>query len=271
MSGTGIRLTVFLACWATLALGEWRVPRHQGPADRSRRWPVNLGLGLLNTLCLRLLMPWLAFDAAVWAQQHRFGALHLVRAPQWLSAVIALAVLDLVIYFQHHLMHRMPLLWRLHRVHHTDVALDVSSGIRFHPIEILLSMALKIVVVLVLGATPAVVLAFEIILSTLSLFTHANLAIPSNWERRLRWVFVTPDMHRIHHSVDRREHASNFCFHVSWWDRMFGTYCAAPAAPQHSMPLGLAHLRQPREQGVLALLSMPMMSAPQRPESGRSA
>lgn len=257
MSGSIIRLAVFLALWAMLALAEWHFPRHSEPPDRRRRWPINVGLGLLDTLCLRLLMPWLAVDAAVWAQQHRFGVLHLMQVPWWLSAAGALAVLDLVIYFQHRLMHQVPVLWRLHRVHHTDVALDVSSGTRFHPLEILLSMALKIAIVLVLGAAPSVVLAFEVILSAFSLFTHANLAIPPNWERRLRRVFVTPDMHRTHHSVDRREHDRNFCFHVSWWDRLFGTYCPAPVFPQDVMPLGLARFRQPREQGFLALLWMP--------------
>lgn len=258
MSGAVIRLMVFAGGWSILALAEWQFPRHLGSPERRRRWPINLGLGLLDRLCLRLFMPWVAIDAAIFGEQHRIGVLHMISGPKWLLVALGLAALDLIIYVQHRLMHRVPVLWRLHRVHHTDIALDVSSGTRFHPLEIMLSMAIKIAAVLLLGASQLMVLSFEIVLSTFSLFTHANVAIPQGLERWIRWVFVTPDMHRIHHSVERHEHDRNFCFHVSWWDRLLGTYCEAPGTPQQTMALGLAHFRS--EQGFADLLKNPLES-----------
>lgn len=258
MNGSFARLGIFVALWAVLALAEWWRPRHVAPAERLRRWPINLGLAALDTICLRLLMPWLAVDAALWAGTYRVGLLHLLMIPNAVGACIAFLGLDLTIYFQHRLMHRVPWLWRLHKVHHTDIALDVSSGTRFHPIEIMLSMLIKIAMVIVLGASPATVLTFEIVLSSFSLFTHSNIALPVRLERVLRWAFVTPDMHRVHHSVPREEHDSNYSFHVSWWDRLFGSYVPAPAQPQSEMPLGLAQFRLVREQGFLALLGMPL-------------
>lgn len=255
MNASMIRLSVFVGLWVVLALAERRFPRHRTPPRRDFRWPVNLGLAVIDTVCLRLLLPWLAIDAAHWGQAHTIGLFNLLGWTGWLAAIAGFLVLDLTIYFQHRLMHAVPLLWRIHKVHHTDLALDVSSGIRFHPLEILLSMLIKIGAVLLVGIATPVVLAFEIVLNAFSLMTHANLAIPERWEHRLRWVLVTPDMHRIHHSVRRGEQDSNFCFHLSWWDRMFGTYRAAPADPTTSMPLGLA--QYPHPCGLSALLALP--------------
>lgn len=257
MSGSAVRLGIFLSLWALLLLAEHYFPRHLRAPQRRDRWPVNIGLALVDTLCLRLLLPWLAVDAALWAQAQRFGLLHLIALPAWASAVIAFISLDLLIYWQHRLSHALPWLWRLHRVHHTDRSLDVSSGTRFHPLEILLSMLLKIAAVLALGAAPVAVLLFEIVLSSFALLTHSNIAIPGRFERALRRVFVTPDMHRIHHSVDPLEHNRNFSFHVSWWDRLFGSYRDTPAEPQSRMTLGLDAGPAIGRQGFVALLTMP--------------
>jgi sterol desaturase/sphingolipid hydroxylase (fatty acid hydroxylase superfamily) len=251
------RASIFVLLLVLLALAEWRWPRHQGDPDRRHRWPVNLGFGLAGALSLRLLLPWLAIDAALWAQQHHIGLLHLWTVPSWSTILVTLVALDLLIYAQHRLMHRLGWLWRLHRLHHSDLALDGSSGVRFHPLEILFSMGLKIGAVLALGAAPAAVLAFEILLNGFAMFTHANLALPLRLDRALRWMVVTPDMHRIHHSVLRDEHDSNFGFNVSWWDRLFGSYRDAPRQPQATLQLGLDRFREPREQRFGALMLQP--------------
>ncbi|TAL55925.1 sterol desaturase family protein [Pandoraea sp.] len=257
MTDAALRLSLFLSLLALLAMAERLWPRHAAAPMRRRRWPVNFGLGAINVLCLRLLLPWLAIDAALWAQRKDFGLLHQLAVARWPAAVIAFVALDLTIYTQHRLMHRIGILWRLHRVHHTDIALDVSSGVRFHPLEILLSMGIKIAAVLALGASPAVVATFEIVLSSFSLLTHANLGLPSRLDTWLRWVLVTPDMHRIHHSVRREEHDTNYGFHLSWWDRLFGSYLAQPHHAQPTMLLGLTAFRENQAQGLLQLLIQP--------------
>ncbi|TAL53009.1 sterol desaturase family protein [Pandoraea sp.] len=257
MNDASSRLPLFLALLALLGIAERLWPRHTAAPLRRRRWPVNFGLGAINVLCLRLLLPWLAVDAAFWAQQKDVGLLHLLPVAPWPAATIAFIALDLTIYTQHRLMHRVGMLWRLHRVHHTDVALDVSSGVRFHPLEILLSMGIKIGAVLLLGASPAVVATFEIVLSSFSLMTHANLRLPLRLDTWLRWVFVTPDMHRIHHSIRREEHDANYGFHISCWDRLFGSYLAQPQQTQETMPLGLTIFRDDAAQSLLSLLMQP--------------
>lgn len=253
-SGSLLRLGVFAGLWCVLALAEARWPaRHDGIA-RLQRWPANFGLVLLDTVTLRVLLPWLAIDAALYADAHHIGLLQVLPLPDWANWIIALFALDLVIYWQHRLLHRVPVLWRMHRVHHSDLTLDASSGVRFHPLEIVFSMGIKISAVLILGAPAAAVLVFEIVLNGFSLFTHSNLRMPSLVDRAMRWVFVTPAMHRVHHSVLRAEHDRNFCFHVSWWDRLFRTYLDRATSPL----LGLHEFRAPRQQRLLALLAQPM-------------
>lgn len=257
MSNTTLRLLVFLSLLTLLGIAERLWPRHAAAPVRPRRWPVNFGLGVINVLCIRLLLPWVAVDAASWAQENGIGVLHLLHVWPWLATVIAFIMLDLVIYAQHRLMHQVGFLWRLHRVHHTDIALDVSSGVRFHPLEILFSMGVKIAAVLLLGASPGVVAVFEIVLSCFSLFTHTNLRLPPRLDAWLRWVFITPDMHRIHHSVLSSEHNTNFGFQISWWDRLFGSYLAQPEKTQEVMPLGLTTFRDATAQRLRNLLAQP--------------
>lgn len=254
-----LRFSIFVTLLITLALAEWAWPRHCAPLHRRRRWAANLGLGALDAISLRVLVPWAAVAAAGWSQAHHVGVLHMLRLSTAASAVLGFAALDLVIYLQHRLMHRIGWLWRLHRVHHTDVVLDVSSGVRFHPFEILLSMGIKIGAVLLLGVAPAVVMLFEILLSSLTLFAHANLAIPEPLDRCLRWVVVTPDMHRIHHSVLRDEQHSNYGFQLTWWDRLLGSYNAYPRQPQVSLTLGLHEFRGVLAQRFTKLLLQPFL------------
>lgn len=253
-----LRLLLFLSLLGLLGSAEHYWPRHSAAPRRRQRWLVNMGLAAIDTACLRLLMPWLAIDAALWAQAHHFGLLYALKVPPLLAAVIAFFALDLLIYGQHRLLHRVGFLWRLHRVHHTDLALDVTSAARFHPVEILLSMAFKIGAVLLLGAGPVLVLSFEIVLSCFAIITHANVAVPERLDRLLRMLIVTPDMHRIHHSVQSIEHNRNFGFHVSWWDRAFGSYLDNPKIAQSLLPLGLEHFREPAEQRLSALLQQPL-------------
>ncbi|MEO7066891.1 MAG: sterol desaturase family protein [Rhodanobacter sp.] len=252
-----LRLSLFLTLLLLLAAAEWVWPRHHAAPQRRRRWTTNLGFGVMNALGMRVLGPWAAVSAAAWAQLHGVGILHVTHAPTILAALIGLLALDLVIYLQHRLMHRVDWLWRLHRMHHTDLAIDVSSGVRFHPLEIVFSMGVKVGAVLLLGVTPGVVMVFEIVLSSFSLFTHANVAIPPRIDRWLRWVIVTPDMHRIHHSVLRDEHDSNYGFQLIWWDRLFNSYRANPRQPQATIKLGLDRFRSDEEQHFTQLLWQP--------------
>ena len=255
-----LRVGLSLGLLAALALAEYRWPRHTAAAVRARRWPANLGLGFVDTVLLRILLPWLAVDAAVYAQIHGIGLLHAQALPTTIDWLLSIVALDLTIYWQHRLMHWNGLLWRAHRVHHTDIALDATSAVRFHPLEILLSMGIKIAAVLILGAPPGAVLLFEILLNGFALITHANIALPLHVDHVLRRLLVTPEMHRIHHSVLRDERDSNFSFHLSIWDRLFGSYRDAPRDAPQSFPLGLPAFRAAHEQTLWALLTQPFRS-----------
>jgi len=264
-----LRLAIFLAVLLVLIAAESRWPRHRAAPVRMRRWPANLGLGLVDTLMVRLLSPWLAVDAARYAQTHELGLLNALALPAWLPFTLTLLLLDCTIYWQHRLLHAVPWLWRLHRVHHSDIALDATSGVRFHPLEILLSTVILILAVLLLGAPPLAVLVFEILLNAFALFTHANLALPQRLDHALRWALVTPDMHRIHHSIVRRERDRNFGFHLIWWDRLFASYLAKPGAAQATLPLGLENFRDARAQRLDALLAQPFREDQEFPAASR--
>ncbi len=256
-----LRLTLFLGVLIIVALAESWAPRRQRSLPRAQRWPANLALVLINTVLLRLLVPITAVGWATIGEQRGWGVLNLWSGAEWLRLLLAVVLLDLVIYLQHVLFHALPLLWRLHRVHHADLDLDVSSGLRFHPLEIILSMGIKLAAIQVIGAPATAVLIFETVLNAMAMFNHGNLHIPEKWDQVVRWLLVTPDMHRVHHSVLAAETNSNFGFNLSCWDRLFGSYCPQPIAGHDSMQIGL---RQPREkelcQPLRALLWMPVES-----------
>jgi sterol desaturase/sphingolipid hydroxylase (fatty acid hydroxylase superfamily) len=238
-----IRLGIFLGLFALFAFWEAARPRRARVLPRRGRWITNWAISILDTLTVRLMafaLPLLAVGAAADAGAQGWGLLNQVALPAWAELLAALLVLDLAIWAQHLLMHRVPLLWRLHRVHHADRDFDVTTAIRFHPVEIALSMLLKIGLVYLLGPSVLAVLVFEIVLNGMALFNHANIRLPAGLEGWLRLVLVTPDMHRVHHSVDRAEHDRNFGFNLSLWDRFFGTYLPQPRAGHEGMTIGLA-------------------------------
>ncbi len=253
-----LRLGAFLGVFAVMALAEALVPRRRRGLARLQRWPANLGIVVIDTLVLRLAFPTAAVGVAMLAAARGFGVLHWLHLPPAPAFVIALLVLDLAIYAQHVLFHAVPLLWRLHRMHHTDLDFDVTTALRFHPVEILLSMALKIGLVAALGAPAAAVLAFEVVLNAAAMFNHANARLPLRLDAALRLVLVTPDMHRVHHSTRIEETNSNYGFNLPWWDRLFGTYRAAPRAGQEGMTIGLDAFRAPEELRLDRLLTQPL-------------
>lgn len=257
MSEPLIRLSTYLGVLIVLAVGETIVPRGDRGPTRLQRWPINLGLSILNTLVLRLVFPAASVGAAAWAAAHGWGLFNVWPAPPLLAGVASIILLDLAIYGQHRLFHASPWFWRVHRLHHIDLEVDVTTAVRFHPLEMLLSMIWKYAVVIMLGAPAAAVLVFEILLNAASMFSHARIALPDVVDSLLRRVLVTPDMHRIHHSVHRDETDSNYGFLLSAWDRLFGSYRAAPREPVGSMALGVEGLRSPEATGFLALLLGP--------------
>ncbi len=237
-----IRLSIFLGLFAVLATLEALAPRRVRSQTRRRRWTTNWGITIANTLTLRAMafaMPLLAVGAAVDAQAQGWGLFNALGWPGWLEIGIAILVLDFAIWLQHLITHKVPILWRLHQVHHADVDMDVTTAIRFHPVEIALSMLLKIGLVYLLGPAAIAVILFEILLNGTAMFNHANIRLPLWLDAIVRRVLVTPDMHRVHHSVHRSEHDSNYGFALSIWDQMFGTYIAQPAAGHDDMEVGL--------------------------------
>jgi sterol desaturase/sphingolipid hydroxylase (fatty acid hydroxylase superfamily) len=256
-----IRLGTSVAVLLTMMLWEFAAPRRPQHYHRAQRWPHNLLLVALDSAAVRLLVPLGAVGAALVSGERGWGLFNLLRLPSWLEIVLAVLVLDLVIYFQHRLFHAVPWLWRLHRVHHADLEFDVTTGVRFHPLEILLSMGIKLVAVVFLGAPALAVLIFEVLLNVTSLFNHGNVRLPKWLDRRLRLLVVTPEMHRVHHSIIRREIDSNFGFNLPWWDHLFGTYCAQPAAGHLGMTIGIDAFREARELRLDRLLLQPFRSA----------
>ena len=255
-----VRLGCFLAAFVLIALWEALAPRRQPAVGRVARWPGNLGIVLLNTLLVRAGLPLTAVGAAALADTRSWGLLNnLGDVPAWVAIPLAVGLLDLAIYLQHVMFHAVPALWRLHRMHHADLDVDVTTGVRFHPLEIVLSMGLKLGVIAALGPPPAAVLLFEIALTTLSMWSHGNLRLPDAVDHVLRWVVVTPDMHRVHHSVVPTETNSNFGFNLSWWDCLGGTYRAQPQAGHQAMTLGIARFREPAWLRLDRLLIQPFV------------
>ena len=255
-----IRLVAFCGIFAVMALWELIGPRRKQTVGRTWRWPNNLGVVLVDTVLVRILFPTTAVGLALVANERGIGLLNVVSVPPSIGVVVSVILLDLAIYFQHVLFHAVPMLWRLHRMHHADLDIDVSTGLRFHPIEILLSMLIKLTVVIALGAPAVAVLVFEMLLNATSMFNHSNVRLPLGFDRLLRWFVVTPDMHRVHHSVLTRETNSNFGFNLPWWDRLFGTYRAQPAAGHETMTIGIEQFRDPRELGLDRMLVQPFRS-----------
>ncbi len=252
-----LRLGFFAAVFIFMLVWEVLAPRRVLTISKLQRWRSNLSLLLLNATVLRLLFPAAAVGIAHSVQAMNWGLFNLLPLPAWIEILAAVLLLDLAIYLQHLLMHRMPLLWRLHRVHHADLDIDLTTGSRFHTIEIVFSMLLKWLVILLLGPALLAVLVFEILLNGMAMFNHANISLPRGIDRALRYLLVTPDMHRVHHSILRRETNSNYGFNLSLWDRIFRSYIDQPQAGHDAMTIGIPEFRDARQvdrlPGMLAL------------------
>ena len=252
-----VRLGIFAAVFVAMAVWEFLTPRRPQAIGRNWRWPNNLGVLAVDALLVRVPLPITAVGLALVAEAHGFGLFNIIALPTWASIVLSVILLDLAIYLQHVLFHAVPALWRLHRMHHADLEFDVTTGLRFHPIEILLSTGIKLAVVATFGTPAAAVLIFEVLLNATSMFNHSNIRVAPEIDRVLRWFVVTPDMHRVHHSILRRETNSNFGFNLPWWDRLLGTYRAQPAAGHDAMTIGIEQFRDARELGLDRMLLQP--------------
>jgi sterol desaturase/sphingolipid hydroxylase (fatty acid hydroxylase superfamily) len=261
---TLIRLGAFLGVFAILAAGEIFLPRRRLTTSKGRRWLANLTIVALNPLSIALVYPILPVGVALLASEQSWGLLNQLSLPYWFEVLIGVVALDLVIYAQHVLHHAIPVLWRLHMVHHADLDFDMTTGLRFHPIEIIVSMAIKLSAVAALGASALAVLIFEVALNATSMFNHSNIRLPQKMDRILRLLVVTPDMHRVHHSVVIRETNSNYGFNLPWWDRLLGTYKDQPAKGHTDMVIGLSQFRNPQKLSLLRLLILPFTGYPGR-------
>jgi sterol desaturase/sphingolipid hydroxylase (fatty acid hydroxylase superfamily) len=274
-----IRIIAFAGIFTVMALWEVFAPRRDLSVGRWPRWPGNLGIVILDAITVRVLVPTAAVGAAVMASEYGWGLFNLLAIPYWLAVLAGFLLLDLVIYVQHVLFHHIPVLWRLHRMHHADLDIDVTTGLRFHPIEIVISIFIKIAVVIAFGIPAIAVLAFEVALNATSMFNHSNVTMPPWLDRIVRLVVVTPDMHRVHHSIRRHETDSNFGFNLPWWDWLFRTYRPEPEAGHRGMTIGLPIFRDPGELRLDRLITQPFRSdhaaeaaqaaAPPLRESGR--
>ncbi len=259
-----LRLVFFLGTLGAMAAAEVAAPRRRREIPRVLRWSNNLALVAIDTAIVRLSFPIVATGMALVAEERGWGLLNAHDVPAWIAIPLSIAVLDLTIYLQHVMFHAVPALWRLHRMHHADLEFDVTTGLRFHPAEIALSMGLKLAVVAALGPPAAAVLIFEILLNATALFTHSNVHLPERWDRVLRCAVVTPDMHRVHHSIRPHETNSNFGFNLSWWDRLLGTYEAQPEDGHERMAIGIGQFRTHRDLWLDRMLLQPF-----RGRSGR--
>ncbi|OGR90623.1 MAG: hypothetical protein A3J74_05845 [Elusimicrobia bacterium RIFCSPHIGHO2_02_FULL_57_9] len=254
-----LRIGFFFGIFVLVALWEAVAARRKLGAPKAARWIGNLGIVLLNTLAVYWLLPVTAVGLAALSQARGWGVLNNFPLPDGPALILGVIALDIAIYLQHVMFHAVPILWRLHRVHHVDLDFDVTTGLRFHPIEIVLSMLIKLAVVAFLGPSPLAVLIFEILLNGTSMFNHGNIKIPQSLDRALRLFVVTPDMHRVHHSILVRETNSNFGFNLPWWDRLFGTYRSQPAAGHEGMSIGISEFRDGRSWNLPWMLAIPFI------------
>jgi sterol desaturase/sphingolipid hydroxylase (fatty acid hydroxylase superfamily) len=259
-----IRLGAFAGVLGAMVLWEMAAPRRVPSFRRWLRWPGNLGIAALNTGLIRLLSPITAIGMAALAAERGWGLLNLTGTPAWLAIPLAVLLLDLALYLQHRLFHAVPLLWRLHRMHHADLDFDVTTGVRFHTVEIVLSLLIKLAVVGLVGAPAVAVVIFEVALNATSMFNHANVRVPAWVEPWLRRLVVTPDMHRVHHSILPKETDSNFGFNLPWWDRLLGTYRPQPQAGHEGMTIGIADFRTPRDLRLDRMLVQPLRATVER-------
>jgi len=252
-----IRLSVALGIFTLMICWEYFSPRRQQKTSRIKRWPINIGLAVFNMLIMRFTVGGIAYLSAVNASEQSWGLLNQFPISSWLSIGVTILLLDLAIYCQHVISHKWTLLWRLHQIHHTDIEIDASTAVRFHPLEIMISMAYKVALIYIIGANPLAVIAFEIILNATATFNHSNINLPLKADKMLRWVLITPDVHRIHHSTVRSETDSNYGFSISLWDRMFKTYTAEPEKTQTTLDIGIPEYRNQQELGFFRLLLIP--------------
>ena len=256
---TAIRFGSFFGMLLIMGAAETLWPRRPLTAPKNRRWLSNLSILGLSTLLIRLLVPVIPTGVALYAADKGIGLLHLVPLPEWSAIVISVLLLDMIIYWQHVLFHRIPVLWRIHRMHHADTDIDASTGIRFHTIEFILSIGLKLAAILILGPPVIAVIAFEILLNGCALFNHANVHLPVGLDKWLRLFVVTPDMHRVHHSTSPAEFNTNYGFNMPWWDRLFGTYKPQPDLGHEAMKIGLNIFRDPEYLSLRKMLAMPFL------------
>ncbi len=264
-----IRLSAFGGIFVAMAAWELLAPRRVQQIGRSTRWPSNIAIVVLDTALVRLVFPMTAVGVALLGEAKGWGLFYAIGLSAWAAVPLGIILLDLAIYLQHVLFHAVPALWRLHRMHHADLEFDVTTGARFHPIEILLSMGIKLGVIAALGTPAVAVLVFEVLLNATSMFNHSNVRMPAWLDGIIRWIVVTPDMHRVHHSIVARETNSNFGFNLPWWDRLFGTYRGQPAAGHQAMTIGIAQFRDPAEQRLDRMLTQPFREADERYSFGR--
>lgn len=254
----GLRLGSFLGLLMVMMLWEWRKPARTLQQPRWLRWSSNLGIVVINTAVLRFFIPLLAVGTALWVTEKGIGLFNRIDWPLWLEILLTYLILDMAIYFQHVLVHYVPLFWRFHRMHHADLDFDTTTGLRFHPVEIIFSMLIKMALVAAIGAPAVGVIIFEIILSAGAVFNHSNVRLPTVIEPWVRALIVTPDMHRVHHSVIRRETNSNFGFSLSIWDRVFGTYIKQPQAGHTNMTIGIEVFRDSKDLYLHRMLIQPL-------------
>ncbi|MGH7987664.1 MAG: sterol desaturase family protein [Candidatus Binataceae bacterium] len=252
-----IRVAAFITVFIAMALWEAAAPRRPRLYSRFKRWPSNLAIVALNTAFVRVLLPATAVSLALAGERRGWGLLNNLPVPAWMAVVASVVLLDGALYLQHVMFHAVPALWRVHRMHHADLDFDVTTGARFHPIEIVLSMLIKFGVVVALGAPALAVLVFEVLLNVTSMFNHGNVRLPVKLDRWLRWCLVTPDMHRVHHSIGVNETNSNFGFNLPWWDRLLGTYRDQPAAGHDGMTIGIEQFHTARELWLDRMLLQP--------------